>query len=201
MKATKQTGELGYRSIRPTWFEDDTSLHGQKLLPNQDPPQEMHGLKLIIKEEIMPQDELPCFPASAHLADNGFLAPDGTAKSCKSAKVTIDVPMLGTIIENNGDSLDDSHMPVGWPLVIDGAVKQFCVHRYTRIQDMQDMLKAYDLVKNSVEVNRDASQWSHFSVWDRKYMEALHGNVFICTNSRHTLKISLLRILLEKAMP
>ena len=178
VKATKQTGELGYRSIRPTWFEDDTSLYGQKPLPNQDPPQEMHGLKLIIKEEIMPQDEVPCFPALAHLAENGFLAPD--AWNCKklqvSLKVTIDVPMLGTIIENNGDSLDDSHMPVGWPLVIDGAVRQFCVHRYTTIQDMQDMLKAYDLGKNSVEVNKDASQWSHFSVWNRKYMEALHGN-------------------------
>ena len=46
VKTTKQTGELGYRSIRPTWFEDDTSLHGQKPLPNQDPPQEMHGLRL-----------------------------------------------------------------------------------------------------------------------------------------------------------
>ena len=120
----------------------------------------------------------PCFPALTHLAENGFLAPD--AWNCKklqvSLKVTIDVPMLATIIENNGDSLDDSHMPVGWPLVIDGAVRQFCVHRYTTIQDMQDMLKAYDLGKNSVEVNRDASQWSHFSVWNRKYMEALHGN-------------------------
>ena len=93
-----------------------------------------------------------------------------------SLKVTIDVPMLGTIIENNGDSLDDSQMPVGWPLVIDGAVRQFCVHRYTTIQDMQDMLKAYDLGKNSVEVNRDALQWSHFSVWNRKYMEARPGN-------------------------
>ena len=29
----------------------------------------------------------------------------------------IDVPMLGTIIEQNGDGLlEQSHMPVGWPL-------------------------------------------------------------------------------------
>ena len=126
----------------------------------------------------MPQDEHLHFPALAHLAENGFLAPD--AWNCKklqvSLKATIDVPMLGTIIENNGDSLDDSHMPVGWPLVIDGAVRQFCVHRYSTIRDMQDMLKAYDLVKNSVEVNRDAAQWSHFSVWNRKYMEARPGH-------------------------
>ena len=178
VKVTKQTGELGFKSIRPTWFEDDTSLHGQKPLPNQGPPQELHGLKLVIKVEILPQDEHPRFPALAYLAENGFLAPD--AWNCKnlqvSLKVTIDVPMLGTIIENNGDSLDDSHMPVGWPLVIDGAVRQFCVHRYSTIRDMQDMLKAYDLVKNSVEVNRDASQWSHFLVWNRKYMEARPGS-------------------------
>ena len=118
------------------------------------------------------------FPALAYLAERGFLAPD--AWNCKklqvSLKVTIDVPMLGTIIENNGDSLDDSHMPIGWPLLIDGAVRQCCVHRYSTIQDMQDMLQAYDLEKNSVEINRSASQWSHYAVWNRKYMEARHGN-------------------------
>ena len=126
----------------------------------------------------MPQDELPSFPALAHLAENGFLAPD--AWNCRklqvSLKVAIDVPMLGTIIETNGDSLDDSHMPIGWPLLIDGAVRQFCVHRYTTIQDMQDMLKAYDLGKNSVEINKDAPQWTHFSVWNRRYMDPLPGN-------------------------
>ena len=84
--------------------------------------------------------------------------------------------MLGTIIETNGDNLDDSHMPIGWPLLIDGAVRQFCVHRYTTIQDMQDMLSAYNLSKNSVEINKDAPQWTHFSVWNRKCMDPLPGN-------------------------
>ena len=42
--------------------------------------------------------------------------------------------MLGTIIETNGDNLKDSHMPIGWPLLIDGAVRQFCVHRYSTVQ-------------------------------------------------------------------
>ena len=38
--------------------------------------------------------------------------------------------MLGTIIEQNGDGLlEQSHMPVGWPLHIDGAVRQSCAHR------------------------------------------------------------------------
>ena len=101
LKNPKQPGELGHRTIRPTWFEDDTSLHGQKPVPTQGSPQEMHGLKLMIREEIMPQDELPSFPALAHLAESGFLAPD--AWNCRklqvSLKVAIDVPMLGTIIE------------------------------------------------------------------------------------------------------
>ena len=180
VKVTEQTGELGYRSVQPTWFEDDTSLHGQKPSPNQNPPQEMHGLKLIIKEEIMPQDELPCFPGLTHLAENGFLAPD--AWNCKklhvSLKVTTDVPMLGTIIENNGDSLDDSHMPVGWPLVIDGAVRQFCVHRYTTIQDMQDMLKAYDLGKTpwtGTHHNGPTSQCGIESTW-KLYMATTYDS-------------------------
>ena len=133
---------------------------------------------VVIKEDILPQDEQPHFPALAYLAEKGFLAPD--AWNCKklqvSLKVTIDVHMLGTIIENNGDSLDDSHMPIGWPLVIDGAVRQCCVHRFSTIQDMQDMLQAYDLEKNSVEVYCGASQWSHYAVWNRKYMEARPGN-------------------------
>ena len=74
----------------------------------------------------------PEFPALALLASRGLLAPD--VWKCKRAQVslkaTIDVPMLGTIIEQNGDGLlEDSHMPVGWPLHIDGAVRQCCSHR------------------------------------------------------------------------
>ena len=46
------------------------------------------------------------------------------------------------------------------PLLIDGAVRQFCVHRYSTVQDMQDRLSAYDLSKNSVEINKDAPQWT-----------------------------------------
>ena len=49
----------------------------------------------------------PEFPALALLAARGLLAPD--TWKCKRAQVslkaTIDVPMLGTIIEKNGDGL------------------------------------------------------------------------------------------------
>ena len=64
----------------------------------------------------------PEFPSLELLAARGLLAPD--TWKCKRAQVslkaTIDVPMLGTIIEQNGDGLlEDSHMPVGWPLHIE----------------------------------------------------------------------------------
>ena len=45
----------------------------------------------------------------------------------RKARPKTTMPMLGTIIEQNGDGLlEQSHMPVGWPLHIDGAVRQNC---------------------------------------------------------------------------
>ena len=57
---------------------------------------------------------------------------------------------LGTIIEDNGDGLDDSHMPVRWPQFIDGAIRQCYVHRKGTVQELQDMLKEYDTKRDSV---------------------------------------------------
>ena len=180
-------------SSHMVWGWHDTSWADSPT--NQAPPQELHGLKLVIKEEAVPQKDQPKFPALAFLAERGLLAPD--AWNCKrnqvSLKATIDVPMLGTIIETNGDRLDDSHMPIGWPLFIDGAVRQCCVHRNATVQDMEDMLQTYDLERHSVEINRKASQWSHNAVWNRKYMEpkqkATMGRV---GNSHRAQNVSLL---------
>ena len=84
--------------------------------------------------------------------------------------------MLGTIIEENGDGLlEDSHMPVGWPLHIDGAVRQCCIHRYATLQELEDMLREYDMKRDSVEINYRAHLWSHYAVWNRKYMEPKVG--------------------------
>ena len=91
-------------------------------------------------------------------------------------KATIDVPMLCTIIEQNGDGLlEDSHMPVGWLLHIDGAVRQCCIHRSSTQQELDDMLKEYDMKRDSVDFNYDAPQWSHNAVWNRRYMEPKRG--------------------------
>ena len=140
-------------------------------------PEPMHGLKLVIKEEALPLKEQPDFPVLAELAKRGLLAPD--AWSCKRAHISlkaIDVPMLGTIIEQNGDGLlEQSHMPVGWPLHIDGAVRQSCSHRDTTLQKLDDLLGEYDLKRDMVEINHKAPQWSHNAVWNKRSMEPKPG--------------------------
>ena len=78
--------------------------------------------------------------------------------------------MLDTIIEQNGDGLlEQSHMPVGWPLHIDGAVRKNCAHRGTTLQELDNLLGEYDLKRDLVEINRKAPQWSHNAVWNKKW--------------------------------
>ena len=108
--------------------------------PHKKQPQPLHGLKLVIREEVLPANDQPQFSSLELLAGRGLLAPD--IWKCKRAQVslkaTIDVPMLGTIIEQNGDGLlEDSHMPVGRPLDIDGAVRQCCIHRAASLQEFR----------------------------------------------------------------
>ena len=78
----------------------------------------MHGLKLVIKEDVMPQEQMPHFPALAKLAANGFLAVEtwNNKRAILNFKATVEIPMLGTMIENYGDTLEESHMPLGWPI-------------------------------------------------------------------------------------
>ena len=74
--------------------------------------------------------------------------------------------MLGDIIEQNGDwLLEESHMPAGWPLHIDGAVRQRCIHQ------LDDLLSEYDMKRDLAEINRKAPWWSHKAVWNKWYME------------------------------
>ena len=157
----------------------------------------MHGLKLVVKEEALPLREQPEFPALAELAKRGLLAPD--TWNCKRAqislKASIDGPMLGTIIEQNGDGLlEQSHMPVGWPLHIDGAVRQSCAHRDTTLQELDNLLGEYDLKRDLVEINRKAPQWSHNTVWNKRYMGPRPGfalpQLWANSESAITLKTS-----------
>ena len=174
IKNVSSASTIGVKSVRPTWLEDTAPANEPTSQTEQDP---MHGLKLVVKEEALPLKEQPEFPALAELAKRGLLAPD--TWSCKRAqislKATIDVPMLGTIIEQNGDGLlEQSHMPV-WPLHIDGAVRQNCAHRDATLQELDDLLGEYDLKRDLVEINHKAPQWSHNAVWNKKYMEPRPG--------------------------
>ena len=49
-------------------------------------------------------------------------------------------------------------MPVGWPLHLDGAVKQRCLHRTTTLSELDELLQAYDMKRNLVELNYEAAQ-------------------------------------------
>lgn len=60
-------------------------------------------------------------------------------------------------------------MPLGWPLSIDGAVRQFYMHKKATIQELDSWLQEFDLRRSSVEINRHTPQWSHNSVWNRRY--------------------------------
>ena len=180
---TAGSASIGVQSVRPTWFEDTTPKDTTSQSP-QDPQKEqlqpLHGLKLVIKEEVLPANDQTTIPFARAFSWQRLLAPD--TWKCKRAQVslkaTIDVPMLGTITEQNGDGLlEDSYMPVGWPLHIDGAVRQCCIYRAASLQELDDMLKEYDMKRDSVEINHDAPQWSHHAVWNRKYMEPKPGTL------------------------
>jgi hypothetical protein len=127
----------------------------------------------MIKEEALLLRDQPVFPAVTELAKRGLLSPETwhCNRPRVSLKTSIDVPMLGTVIEQNGDGLlEESHMPIGWPLHIEGAVRQQCGHRDTTL-----LLSEYDMKRDLVEINRKAPQWAHNAVWNKWYMEPKSG--------------------------
>ena len=65
------------------------------------------------------------------------------------------------MIERCGDTLDESHIPLGWPMSVDGAIRQFCMHKKATIQELDSMLEEFDLQRSSVEINRNTTLWSH----------------------------------------
>ena len=118
----------GVRSLRPT----------------------LHGLRLIIKEDVLPQirsRSRGCQAWPPRARNMALQSP------VYQPETTMDVPLLGTVIEKNGDGcLEDSLMPVGWPLHLDGAVKQRCIHRTTTLRELDELLQAYDMKRNLVEL-------------------------------------------------
>ena len=204
IKNAAHSHPYGVRSVRPTWFED------WKTPSQQDPSdanafQPMHGLKLVIKEDVVPQEQMPHFPAVEKLAAKGLLAVEtwNNKRAMINFKATIEVPMLGTMIESCGDTLDESHMPLG-PMSIDGAVRQFCMHKRDTIQELDKMLAEFNLQRSSVEINRNTTLWSHNSVWNKKYMDPFPGYSLqqLWDDSEHyiSLKVDRSRDVLEEEL-
>jgi len=127
------------QSVRPTWFEDETVAR-EAATGSANNLEPMHGLRLKIREDALPLRDPPQFEALAEVASSGLLAAETWQcnRAHISVRATIDVPLLGTVIEQNGDGLlEDSLMPVGWPLHIDG---QRCIHRTTTLQELNNLL-------------------------------------------------------------
>ena len=112
----------------------------------QEQHEPMHGLKLVVEEEALPLREQPEFLAPAELAKRGLLAPD--TWNCKPALINLKVSIDGF--------LEQSDILVGWPLHIQGAVRQSCAHRDITLQELDDLLSEYDLKRDLVEINRKA---------------------------------------------
>ena len=200
IKNAAHSDPYGVRSVRPTWFED-WKIPAQPGRDDSSSFQPMHGLKLVIKEDVMPQEQMPHFPALEKLAANGFLAVEtwNNKRAVLNFKATVEIPMLGTMIESYGDTLDESHMPLGWPMSIDGAVRQFCMHKRDTIQKLNSMLAEFNLQRSSVEINCNTTLWAHNAVWNKKWMDPYPGNTlkqlwdasehYICRKTARTREV------------
>ena len=83
---------MGVKSLCPSWFEDETVAKSAA--------EPMHGLRLIIKEDVLPLSDHPKFEALAEVAKRGLLAPETwhCNRPYINLKTTIDVPLLGTVM-------------------------------------------------------------------------------------------------------
>ena len=62
IKNAAHSHPYGVRSVRPSWFED-SKIPSQPGRSDSTPFQPMHGLKLVIKEDVTPQEQMPHFLA------------------------------------------------------------------------------------------------------------------------------------------
>ena len=90
IKTASSASPIGVQSVRPTWFEDTTPKDNASQSnqdPQQEQPQPLHELKLVIKEELLPTNDQPEFPSLELLAARGLLASD--TWKCKRAQVSL----------------------------------------------------------------------------------------------------------------
>ena len=75
-------------------------------------------------------------------------------------------------------------------ITFDGAVKQRCLHRTTTLSEPNNLLQAYDMKRNLVELNYAAAQWKHKAVWNKWYMEVKRGHQMIQLWNDHETEIT-----------
>ena len=138
----------------------------------------MHGLKLGNQRGSIAPERAAGIPSTSRtgqtrFARSGHIELQTSANQPESLDRCTD--LLGTIVEQNGDGLlEQSHMPVGWLLHIDGAVRQSCAHRDTTLQELDDLLGEYDLKRDLVEINRKFFPSNAFMALARSF------NMFYC---------------------
>ena len=72
--------------------------------------------------------------------------------------------MLGTVVEQSGNSLLEECMPTGWLLHIDGAVRQRCIHQDSTPDKLDTLLRQCDMKRDLVEVTDRVPQQAHRAV-------------------------------------
>jgi hypothetical protein len=104
--------------------------------------------------------EQPNFEALAEVAKGGLLAAETwqSNRAHISLKTIIDVPLLGTVIKQNGDGLLALPNASWMATPPNGAVKQRCVHRTTTLQELDDLLSACDMKRDLVELGTQSGR-------------------------------------------
>ena len=75
IKTASSASPIGVQSVRPTWFEDTTpkdATSQRSQDPHKEQAQPLHGLKLVIKEEVLPATDQPQFQSLELLASRFF---------------------------------------------------------------------------------------------------------------------------------
>jgi hypothetical protein len=125
IKNTTSASAIGVKSVRPTWFEDIVTTKEPTSHAEQEQHEPMHGLKLVVKEEALPE-RTAGIPSTSRTGQTRSARSGHMELQTRqiSLKASIDVPMLGTIIEQNGAGLlEQSHMPVGYCILTERPTK------------------------------------------------------------------------------
>ena len=128
----------------------------------------MHGLRLIIKENVLPID-YPKFEAIAEVAKRGLFAPEtwhSPVHQPQNIYRTSFRHCYRTKWRRMPRRLAHARRLA---TALDGAVRQKCIHRTTTLRELHELLQACDMKRNLVELNYEAAQWSTWKPSEGKF--------------------------------